>query len=86
MNLCFLIGKIISDIEFEFVLNSRDISIVRFKIELTNKSVIRAKAYNEMADWCYQNLIKNNAVTIYGEIDNKMEIIISEIECMELSS
>lgn len=80
MNLCFLIGKIISDIEFQFVLNSKDISIARFEIELTNKSVIRVKAYNEMADWCYKNLIKNNVIAIYGEIDNKMEIIINEIE------
>ena len=32
MNECFLIGEIISDIDFEFILNSINISIVSFKI------------------------------------------------------
>ena len=32
MNLCFLFGKIISEINFKFVFNSRNISIVYLKI------------------------------------------------------
>ena len=33
MNLCILLGKIISDIEFKFIINSKNKSIVEFKIE-----------------------------------------------------
>ena len=80
MNMCFIIGKIVSKIEFNFILNSNNISIVKFKIELKNKSIIDVKGYDEIADWCYQNLEETDEVEIYGEINSKMEIIILDIE------
>lgn len=40
MNLCFIIGKIISEIEFKFVSNSKNTSIAIFQIELDNKNII----------------------------------------------
>ena len=40
MNICFVIGKIISEIEFKFIINSKNVSISYFKIELFNKSII----------------------------------------------
>lgn len=59
MNICFLKGKIISDIEFQFIINNKKYySFSIFKIKLDNKS-ITVKGYNETADWCYRNLIKN---------------------------
>ena len=80
MNECFVIGKIISDIKFDFIINSKNISIVRFKIKLENKSIIKIKGYDEIADWCYQKLNSGNIVGIYGYITKKMEIIIEDIE------
>ena len=50
MNIVFVQGKIISEIEFKFIINSKNISIVIFEIELSNKSKIKAKAYNDLAD------------------------------------
>ena len=78
MNLCFLIGKIISEINFKFVLNSKNISIVYFKIELNNKSIVELKAYNELADYCYSKLKKNYIIAIQGYLSNDMEIVIEE--------
>ena len=78
--MCFIIGKIVSKIDFNFILNSNNISIVKFKIELKNKSIIDAKGYDEIADWCYQNLEETDEVEIYGEINSKMEIIILDVE------
>ena len=80
MNLCFIIGKIISDIEFKFIINSKNISVVIFKIQLSNNSIIKIKGYNEIADWCYQRVAKGNIVGIYGELNNNMEVIIKDIE------
>lgn len=80
MNLCFAIGKIISEIEFEFIINSKNISVAMFEIELSNKSIIKVNGYNEIADICYQNLAKGEIVTIYGSLNNEMEIVINEIE------
>ena len=63
MNICFFIGKIISDIDFKFIVNNRKYnSIVIFQIELNNKSIITLKGYNEIADFCYRNLEKNNII------------------------
>jgi len=80
MNLCFLIGKIVSQIQFDFILNSENISIVKFELELENKSIITIKGYNEIADECYRKLIKGDIVGIFGKLDSRMEIIIEEIE------
>ena len=45
MNLVFIQGKIISEIDFKFIINSNNKSIAIFKIELFNKSIVTAKAY-----------------------------------------
>lgn len=80
MNICFLIGKIISDIDFKFIVNSKKYySISIFQIELNNKSVITVKGYNEIADFCYRRLLKNDNINIYGELNSKGEIEILEI-------
>ena len=78
MNLCFLFGKIISEINFKFVLNSKNISIAYFKIELNNKSIVEVKAYNELADYCYSKIKKNDIITIQGYLSNDTEIVIEE--------
>ena len=80
MNLCFIMGKIISDIEFKFIIKSKNISVIMFEIELSNKSIIKVKGYNEIADFCYQKLVKNDIVIIYGNLNNNMEVVINQIE------
>lgn len=80
MNLCFLIGKIISEIEFKFILNSKNNSIVIFKIELNNKNTVTIKAYNEIADRCYQELVKTDRIIIQGKLNSNMEIIIQDFD------
>ena len=79
MNICILIGKIISNIEFDFILNGNNISIAKFTIKINNKNDIIIKAYDEMADWCYQNLEKNDIVGIVGKLNSKMQVIVEEI-------
>ena len=80
MNICFFIGKIISEIEFKFIVNSKKYySISIFQIELNNKSVITVKGYNEIADFCYRRLLKNDYINLYGEFNSKGEIEILEI-------
>ena len=80
MNICFIIGKVISNIEFKFVLESKHISIVVFKLELSNRSMITVKAYDEMADLCYRKLLKGDIIGIKGQLNSNMEIIAVEIE------
>ena len=79
VNICFFVGKICSKIDFQFILNSKDISIVMFDIKLLNGSVIKVKGYNEIADYCYSNLNIDEVVMIEGYINEKYEINIDNI-------
>ena len=69
MNICFIKGKIISDIEFKFVLNSENYAISMFEIKLSNKSIVKVKAYNDMADYIYRCFKKNDYIFIEGRIE-----------------
>ena len=79
MNICLLMGKICSEIKFEFILNSKAISIAMFDVELLNGSIIKVKGYNEIADYCYSKLETGKVVEIEGYIDNNMEIVLNII-------
>ena len=86
MNICFLIGKIISDVKFDFVIGNNKyfkngkISVVRFKVELLDGNVENVIAYNKKAEECYRKLEKGGLVNILGELDTKMEVEIKEFE------
>lgn len=78
MNLCFLMGKIISDIEFKFIINNKHYTgISIFTLKVSEKCILKVKAYNEIADGCYQKLAKGDIVGIQGLIDSNMEIIVT---------
>ena len=83
MNICFLIGKIISNIDFKFVMNDKNnISISIFKLKVNDGSTITLKAYNELADLCYRNLSINNYIVLQGRLNSNMEIILYDIEIL----
>ena len=85
MNICFLIGKIISKIEFDFVIGdnksfkNRKISIVRFSLKLLDRNIVNIIGYNNVADFCYQKLKIGENVFIQGFINNSGEIEIKNI-------
>lgn len=81
MNICFLYGKIISDIDFKFIMNNKNkTSISVYKIQLNNKSIVIVKGYNEIADYCYRNLKIGDNIYIQGRLNNMMEIEADFIE------
>lgn len=82
MNLCFLIGEINSEINFNFILNSKNISVASFELEINVDSKVEVKAYDEMADWCYQNLARNDVVLIQGKLTSGVEIVTNKVECL----
>lgn len=79
MNLVYIQGKVVSEIDFKFIINSKNISIAIFKVELRNKSVVVVKAYNEMADYCYRKLNEGRGVIIEGRLNTKLEVICNKI-------
>lgn len=78
MNIIFLKGKIISKIEYEFIINNINNAIVIFKIQVEDNIII-IKGYDEIADFCYRKLGVGQEIYLQGRINSKMEIIIQEI-------
>ena len=83
MNIIFVQGKIIDDIEFKFIINNKNNSIAFFKLKLLNKSIVKVKAYNELADYCYSKLNKGDIIFVEGYFNSDMEIIIEIINKSE---
>ena len=79
MNGVFLTGKIISNVEFRFIINSKNISIAMFNIELDDKQIIKVKAYNEIADYCFSKLKNTDRIFINGELSG-IYVIVKDIK------
>ena len=72
MNEVFLIRKLISDIEFKFIINSKNKAIACFEIKTADKQIVRIQAYNQLADFAYSKLNTNDKVFINGYIEANM--------------
>ena len=72
MNEVFLIRKLISDIEFKFIINSKNKAIACFEIKTADKQIVRIQAYNQLADFAYSKLNINDKVFINGYIEANM--------------
>lgn len=71
MNICFLLGKVVDDVEFKFIYNSKNVSISMFKLMLSNKSIVECEAYDEIADYIYRNIKRDDLIFIEESIRNK---------------
>ena len=78
MNEVFLIGKIITKIEFEFIIDSKYISISNFKIKTTDKQTIAIIGYDSLADFTYSKLKMNDDIFVYGKL-RQNKIIVNNI-------
>lgn len=83
MNIIFILGKIVSEIEFKFIIKSKNTSIAMFKVELLNKSIVKIKCYNELADYSYSKLNKDDNIFIEGYLNSKMKIVTKTIKKVE---
>ncbi len=72
MNQVYLIGKIITDIEFKFIINSKNISIAMFKIKtIKDNQEIHIKCFNEIADYFYSKYKKGGCCDDRRKIKRK---------------
>lgn len=58
MNLCFLGGRIQSEINFNFIMRGKKYSIVEFLLELFDGTMLHLKVYDDIADYMYKSLQK----------------------------
>ncbi len=85
INLCFLSGRVENKIDLQFiyyqrktVLEKKHISMVEIELQMKNKQRIILRAYNEIADWIYQNIKQKDYIFIQGRLHSKF-IEIEEI-------
>ena len=78
MNEVVIIGEIISEIKYQFMLSKRHTAIAKFQFELKNNSIIEVKCYDERADKCLQKLKKGDVLIIEGNLNSNGKIIIEE--------
>lgn len=78
MNEVFLIGKIIKEIEYKFMLEKGKHAKAIVYLELLDKTQLKVIAYNEEADYTMQNIRKNDDIFIYGMI-KETEVVVKNI-------
>ena len=78
MNEVFLIGKVIEDIEYKFMLKKRKNAKAKIELKLIDETKVEVVAYNEQADYTLQNIQIRNNVFVYGKLQNN-EIVINKI-------
>mgnify|MGYP004506701489 FL=1 len=79
MNECFLFGIIVNKVDFCFAIGGKHSSIIMFDLQLQNETTVKVKAYDKLADYCYQKITQNNFVMIHGKLESNFVVDISEI-------
>ena len=83
MNLCFIIGKIISEIKYDFIIDSKNISIIRFKVKILEGSIINVIGYDNIADFCYRKLNIGDNIFLEAILNTKGDVKINKIEILK---
>ena len=82
MNEVFIIGKVITEVKFDFILNSKHISVARFGVAtMCDKQEINVIAYDKMADYVYANLKHEDVVIINGYLEYN-KVILEDIQIL----
>ena len=82
MNEVFIIGKVITEVKFDFTLNSKHISAARFGVTtVSDKQEIEIITYDEKADYIYANLKHEDVVMINGYLEYD-KVILKDIQIL----
>lgn len=71
MNVCIIMGRILEEINFNFIYNNKYVSIANCKIEIAKETQIEIYGLDEKADYMYSKLNKNDTILVYGSIVNE---------------
>lgn len=77
MNLFFGIGKILNDINYGFLMDSKSFSAASTRLEIckylnsTSSTTITIKGFDNIADRMYRKLEKNMSICLIGQVTTK---------------
>lgn len=83
MNKCFVLGYLVSEVQFSFTLKKKPISVAKFDLKLSSNSIIIVYSFDEIADFCYHSLKKGNSVFIEGKINTEHNLLVEQIYRMK---
>ena len=90
MNLFFGIGKILVDIDYGFLIDSKSFSAANTLLEIcqydnsTNTTTVKIKGYDYIADRMYQNLSKNSNIFLKGRLLNDGVIEVLDFKILKV--
>ena len=76
MNIGCIIGKVINDINLQFIYDKRRKSISKKHVTIveimikSHNNIIYTRAYDDVADYIYRNIEKGDFIIIYGKVRN----------------
>ena len=92
MNIVVICGKIISEVEFNFIYDRyREVSsekeksslemymhtsVAKCKMKLSNNSVIEIQGYDEVADFMYRHLKEKDVVWLEGALGGNSNVVV----------
>ena len=85
MNRCFIMGKIVTKPQFDFLYMSSRVSVSHFLLELSNKTKIKTLGFDDVADYIYQELKEGDLITIEGELRSTDTHKTLEIEILTIT-
>lgn len=83
MNLYFCAGRIISEINFKFILQGKRFSAAKFKMKLFDNTIIDVVAYDYTADYSYRKLKKGDFIFCEAILSGG-KVIIEYIELLKM--
>ena len=86
MNVCIIMGRILEEINFNFIYNNKYVSIANCKIEIAKETQIEIYGLDEKADYMYSKLNKNDTILVYGSIVNEGRTNKIEVKEKKISS
>lgn len=82
MNICFLAGKIISEIEFRFILTGKNYCAVKFTLELFDGTFVNLLGYDDVADYSYRKM-KNGDVIFCEAVLGEKDVVVDYVELVQ---
>lgn len=75
INIAYISGKVLNDMDLKFIYDNKrksiskiHTSVVELIIELDNKNIVYAKAYDKLADYAYRNIKKYDIIMLGGKV------------------
>ena len=79
MNLIYIFARVISEVEFNFIYKFKNDSIATFLVNLENNAILKIKAFDNIADYCYSKLTIGDTIVVEGKLESNMEVKVNTI-------